>query len=336
MGDPAGIGPDISLTAWQSLAGGNGPCFFVIGDQDVFRKRASLLGGGLRVITIGSTAEAANAFADGLPVLPLDIPSRPVETGIPDPRNALSIVTSIERAVSLVFDGEAAGVVTNPIAKSVLMERGFRHAGHTEFLAELAERHGAGTHTPVMLMASPRLKVVPVTVHIPLREVAAALTRDRLIEVATIVDGSLRRDFGIANPRIAVCGLNPHAGENGVLGGEEIEVISPAIEALRGQGLIISGPHSADTLFHEAARETYDAVLAMYHDQGLIPFKTMSFEDGVNVTLGLPFVRTSPDHGTAFSLAGTGRANPASFIEALRVAANIAHNRSRQPPSAHP
>jgi 4-hydroxythreonine-4-phosphate dehydrogenase len=231
-----------------------------------------------------------------------------------------AIERSIERAVGLVRAGAARAIVTNPISKSVLYGAGFAFPGHTEYLASLAAAGGAPIQ-PVMMLASPDLKVVPVTVHVPLKEVSRLLTRALILSSIEITARDLGRFFGLTRPRLAVSGLNPHAGEDGGLGREEIEIIAPAIEAARAKGLDVTGPHPADTMFHAAARATYDAAICMYHDQALVPFKTLAFEEGVNVTLGLPFVRTSPDHGTAFALAGTGKANPRSLIEALRLAA---------------
>jgi 4-hydroxythreonine-4-phosphate dehydrogenase len=322
MGDPAGIGPDIAILAWMHRHREHIAPFFVIADPALFSDRANLLADSaqVRVEVIDAPEQAHDLFSNALPVLPLRAPLGAVVAGEPASAHAAAVIASIEDAVNLVMAGHASAIVTSPIAKYVLRDAGFAHAGHTEFLAELAARHGALRLTPVMMMASIQLKAVPVTVHIPLNEVPSAITKDRIIMVASITSAWLSRYFGVPNPRLAVCGLNPHAGENGSLGREEIEIIAPAVDALKAQGICASGPHPADTLFHDAARASYDAVLAMYHDQALIPFKTLSFDDGVNVTLGLPFIRTSPDHGTAFSLAGTGRASPTSFIEALRLA----------------
>ncbi len=338
MGDPAGIGPDISVLAWLSRRERDIPVFFVAGDPAVLAHRAKLLTsfGEVKLEAIARPEDAQAVFAEALPVLPHGTPFSQVAAGQPNAAHAPAIIASIEEAVALTAAGRAAAVVTNPIAKYVLLESGFAHAGHTEFLAELAARDGGARPFPVMMMASRRLNAIPVTVHIPLKDVAAAITRDRIMKVAETASRGLSRYFALPQPRLAVCGLNPHAGENGALGREEIDVIAPAIEALNARGILASGPHSADTLFHDAARENYDAVLAMYHDQALIPFKTLSFDDGVNVTLGLPFIRTSPDHGTAFALAGSGRANPASFIEALRVARAMAGSASALAPAAHP
>jgi len=324
MGDPAGIGPDVTLAAWHRRKERTLAPFFVIADPALFEARAALLGMPARIARIERPEDAAAAFDDALPVLPLRAPLGPVRPGKPSSAHAAAIIESIEQAVVLALSGRAAAVVTAPIAKFVLMETGFAHAGHTEFLAELAVRHGYPARQPVMLMASPRLNTVPVTVHIPLKEVFAALTPELIVSTAQTTAEGLKRFFGIARPRLAICGLNPHAGENGALGHEEADIIAPAIETLAARGIAVTGPHPADTLFNDAARETYDAALAMYHDQALIPFKTLAFDDGVNVTLGLPFIRTSPDHGTAFALAGTGRTNPTSFIEALRLARRMA------------
>ncbi len=333
MGDPAGIGPDIAILAWLHRHREHIPAFFVVGDPALFRDRANLFAdaGQVSIAVIDAPEQAQDHFSDALPVLPLRTPLGEVVAGEPANAHAAAVIASIEEAVNLVVARRAAAIITSPIAKYVLREAGFAHAGHTEFLAELAARHGRPGLTPVMMMASSRLRAVPVTVHIPLKDVPFAITKDRIIKTASITSAWLSRYFGVPNPRLAVCGLNPHAGENGSLGREEIEIIAPAVDALKAQGIRASGPHPADTLFHDAARASYDAVLAMYHDQALIPFKTLSFDDGVNVTLGLPFIRTSPDHGTAFSLAGTGRASPTSFIEALRLARLMADAEAKQP-----
>ncbi len=322
MGDPAGIGPDIALSSWLQRDRHDIPSFFVLGDPAVFARRAAALPSPseFRIETIAEPQDARAVFARALPILPLDESLDAVIAGKPSAAHANAIVASIEQAVALTLAGSASALVTAPIAKHVLLQQGFAHAGHTEFLAALARQHGDPGAFPVMLMASKRLMAVPVTVHIALKDVPAALTQDRLVRTAEITSAALTRYFAIDRPRLAICGLNPHAGEEGELGREEIEVIAPALALLQSRGISAFGPLPADTLFHEEARKSYDAVLAMYHDQALIPFKTLSFEDGVNVTLGLPFIRTSPDHGTAFALAGTGLANPASFIEALRLA----------------
>jgi 4-hydroxythreonine-4-phosphate dehydrogenase len=331
MGDPAGIGPDIVILSWLLRDVRECPPFFAVGDAALYAKRAAAFSAKseFNAEQIESPEDAHSVFPRALPVLPVQKPLDTVVPGKPDSAHAPAIIASIEQAAALTFPGHASAVVTAPIAKHVLLACGFSHAGHTEFLGELAGRHGFQDSFPVMLMASDRLKVVPVTVHIPLKDVPAALTKERLIRTAAVTDAGLKRYFGIAAPRLAICGLNPHAGEEGELGREEIGIIAPAIAELQACGVQACGPAPADTLFHETARQAYDAVLAMYHDQALIPFKTLAFEDGVNVTLGLPFIRTSPDHGTAFSLAGTGRANPTSFIEALRLAWRMAQANKR-------
>ena len=332
MGDPAGIGPDITILAWLRRKELLLPPFVLLADPAVLSDRTVLLniGDQIPLVEIQSTDQAAGIFEDALPVLPLSQPLGAVIAGSPDAGNAAATIASIERAAALTVAGHAAAIVTNPIAKHVLLESGFAHAGHTEFLAELAARHGAIEPVPVMMMASKRLNAVPVTVHIALKDVPRAISKDRIITVASITSHALARFFGIGEPVLAICGLNPHAGENGAFGREEIEIIAPAIAALNASGIKATGPHSADSLFHDEARAQYDAVLAMYHDQALIPFKTLSFADGVNVTLGLPFIRTSPDHGTAFALAGTGRADPSSFIEALQLAARMSDSAAAQ------
>jgi 4-hydroxythreonine-4-phosphate dehydrogenase len=271
---------------------------------------------------VETTAEAAGIFASALPVLhrPLPVESRP---GHPDPVNAPAVVAAIETAVALVQSGAAAGVVTNPIHKKVLYATGFKFPGHTEFLAALAGRGG----TPVMMLACPALRVVPVTVHMSLRNAIKALSTEMIVRTTTIVETALRWDFGIAGPRLAVAGLNPHAGEGGEMGGEDVEIVAPAVNALRAHGIDAFGPVPPDTLFSARGRAGYDAAICMYHDQALIPLKTLDFDGGVNVTLGLPLVRTSPDHGTALDIAGSGQASEASLVAALGTAAEIAGRR---------
>jgi len=318
MGDPAGIGAEIALAAWAS--GRVVRPFFLIGDP----ARLTPLAERARVplTEIDGPEAAAAVFAHALPVLAQALPA-PALPGRPDPANAPAVVAAIERAVALVRAGAAAAVVTNPINKKALHDgAGFKFPGHTEFLAHLG-----ATPRPVMMLVSPELRVVPVTIHIALAEVPGALTAELIEETARITARALIRDFGIARPRLAVAGLNPHAGEQGAIGREEIEVIAPALERLRGEGLEIVGPLPADTMFHAAARARYDVALTMYHDQGLIPLKALDFARGVNVTLGLPFIRTSPDHGTAYDIAGTGRADPTSLIAALNLAAKMANRR---------
>jgi 4-hydroxythreonine-4-phosphate dehydrogenase len=328
MGDPAGIGPDITLAAWRARKTEALAPFAFVGDAEVLAARARMLGLEVPIKTIAELEHAAGAFETHLPVWPVPCPA-PVVAGQPDARNAPAVIFAIEQAVLAVRSGAARAVVTNPIAKSVLMAHGFPHPGHTEFLGALAAAHfGVPDAQPVMLLASAELKVVPLTVHIPLKDVPRAITTRSIVATVRILNRALSEDFGIAKPRIAVAGLNPHAGEDGRIGDEDAQIIALAIAALRDGGLDVTGPHPADTLFHAAARATYDAVLAMYHDQALIPIKTLAFDTGVNVTLGLPFVRTSPDHGTAFPLAGTGMAHAQSLIEALKVADAISLRRA--------
>jgi 4-hydroxythreonine-4-phosphate dehydrogenase len=320
MGDPAGIGPELALRAW-SLRAEIGAPFFALADPAALQDLAQRLNLAIP-IAIVTPEKATETFDRALPVAPLSV-SAAATPGRPDVAFAAATIESIERAVAYVHAGQASAVVTNPIAKHVLYESGFTFPGHTEFLGQLSERWGRRAQA-VMMLWSRELCVVPVTIHIPLAEAPKALTRDLLCATARIVDEDLRKRFGIARPRLAAAGLNPHAGEGGALGREEIETIIPAIAELRAEGIEISGPYPADTMFHAAARARYDVALTMYHDQGLIPIKTLAFDTGVNVTLGLPFIRTSPDHGTAFDIAGKGLANPSSLVEALRLAARLA------------
>jgi 4-hydroxythreonine-4-phosphate dehydrogenase len=328
LGDPAGIGPDITLLAWQSRRRDRIPPFALLGDPGVLSARADALGIDVPIATVERIELAPAHFARALPVLPVPV-AGPVVPGRPNQAATAAIMESIERAVGLVRAGAARAVVTNPIAKSVLYGAGFPFPGHTEYLASLASGPGKAPH-PVMLLASPALKVVPVTIHVPLKDAPGLLTRELILTTIEIAARDLGRYFGLERPRLAVAGLNPHAGEDGSLGREEIEIIAPSIEAARAKGLDVTGPHPADTLFHAAARAGYDAAICMYHDQALVPFKTLAFEEGVNVTLGLPFLRTSPDHGTAFSIAGTGKANPKSLIEALKLAAAMSASAEAQ------
>ena len=296
--------------------------FFVLGDPAHFERVSHALGLDVPV-RITSAEDAERAFAEALPIVPLQ--ARVIGApGRPSASDAAATIEAIERAVTMVAEGSASAVVTNPIAKEVLYDAGFRHPGHTEFLGELALRHFGQAVHPVMMLWSRQLAVVPATIHIPLAQGPSRLTRELLVETAQIVVKDMRQRFGIAAPRLVFCGLNPHAGEGGSIGREEIETIAPAIAELRRDGLNVSGPFPADTLFHAAARARYNVVIAMYHDQALIPIKTLAFDSAVNVTLGLPFVRTSPDHGTAFDIAGSGRANPASLIAAIKLAARLA------------
>jgi 4-hydroxythreonine-4-phosphate dehydrogenase len=313
LGDPAGIGPEVALRAWHAL--GREVPFVLIADPAHLGPLAAALGVPLR--PIADLADAA-ADGDGLPILPHPLPEAPVP-GRPSSANAPAVVAMIERGTALARSGAALALCTNPINKKALQDgAGFAFPGHTEFLAHLS-----GAARPVMMLAAPALRVVPVTIHIPLAEVPGALTPALLEETLRVVHTAARTDLGLARPRIAVAGLNPHAGEGGAMGREEIEVIAPVLDRLRAEGMALSGPHSADTMFHDAARATYDIAVCMYHDQALIPIKTLDFAGGVNVTLGLDFVRTSPDHGTAYDIAGTGRADPSSLIAALRLARTL-------------
>ncbi len=331
LGDPAGIGAEIIVKAWNAVRAEGRP-FLVIGDAGCLRSAPGGLG--TPVQAIGSPAEADKVFATAIPVLHQPM-SAPVVAGKPSPDHAKSVIGWIETAVGLALTGAVKGIVTAPIAKAPLYAAGFKFPGHTEFLAELtaAESHdGAGG--PVMMLAAPEqpgshggLRVCLATIHTPLSQVAASLTIESLVNAGLVTAQALRRDFGIAQPRLAVAGLNPHAGEDGGIGREEIEIIGPAVRALRDLGVEATGPSPADTLFHPEARRRYDAVLCMYHDQGLIPLKMLDFWGGVNVTLGLPIVRTSPDHGTGFDIAGRGLARADSFINALKMAARIADRR---------
>lgn len=327
MGDPAGIGPEITLKAFLRRADRGVPSFVVYGCPATLATRAQRLGIEVGITEVASPGEAAARFSDRLPVVPMPV-AREARPGQPAPENGMATISAIEQATRAVVVGEAAALVTNPIAKSVLYAAGFIHPGHTEFLAALAEALVPGRrHHPVMMLASDVLRVVPVTIHIPLSEVPKSLTRPLLYETIRTTWRSIKTDFGIAAPRVSVAGLNPHAGEGGSIGREDVDLIAPAVEELRREGLTVAGPFSADTLFHAAARKTYDAAVCMYHDQALIPIKTLSFDTGVNVTLGLPFVRTSPDHGTAFDIAAQGVASAESLICALRMAAEMSDRR---------
>lgn len=327
MGDPAGIGLDIALLAWRDRADSGVPPFVLYGCPQAVALRARTLGISVMLQEVASPVDATPHFAMALPVHPVPVPGD-VAAGQPSATSALATISAIQAATSAVLRGEAAALVTNPIAKSVLYDAGFTYPGHTEYLAALAAHHNPGcTYHPVMMLASNMLRVVPLTIHVPLASVPGAITRHLIFETVRTTYDALTRDFGIEHPRIAVCGLNPHAGEGGSIGREDVDIIAPAIAELRAEGLTVTGPHSADTLFHAAARKTYDAAVCMYHDQALIPIKTLAFDRGVNVTLGLPFVRTSPDHGTAFAIAGTGRASPDSFIAACKLAHEFSSRR---------
>ena len=324
LGDPAGIGPEIVFKAWSALRH-SGPSFVVVGD---LRQVAAGSGGTAGLVRQVSAAEDTNRiFEQAVPVI--DIPLlEPVVAGNPSPRAAKAVIAWIETAVGLALSGAVGGVVTAPIAKESLYGAGFPFPGHTEFLGELTLAHRYdGARGPIMMLAAPGLRVSLVTVHTPLAEVPAALSVEKIVNAGLVTAQALRRDFGIDRPRLAVAGLNPHAGENGTIGREEVQIVGPAVRALRDLGVEATGPSPADSLFHEAARAKYDAVLCLYHDQALIPVKMLDFWGGVNITLGLPIVRTSPDHGTAFDIAGRGLARADSMIAAIRMAKEIADRR---------
>lgn len=322
LGDPGGVGPEIVGKAWLALRGERRSAFMVVGD-------ASLLAAhDLPVARIDSAYEAARVYAGALPVMDRPCPVE-VKPGYPDPALAGAITGWIEQAVTLTLGGETAGVVTCPIAKAPLYQAGFRFPGHTEFIAELtAAAPFEGERGPVMMLTARDLRACLVTIHVPLNEVPELVTMDRVLLTARVVHEALIRDFGIPRPRLVLAGLNPHAGEGGAIGLEEREVLQPAAEQLRAEGIDITDPRPADTLFHDEARATYDAAVCLYHDQGLIPVKTLDFWGGVNATLGLPIVRTSPDHGVGYDIAGKGVARPDSLIAAIRLAAEMAARRA--------
>ena len=321
QGDPSGIGPEIALKAWRARDAQTAP-WFLLADPAQIARTATALGLDVPIAQV-TPEQAADAFATALPVVLLK--AKVIgEPGRPDPRDAPATLESIERAVMLVRSGQASGLVTNPIAKDVLYKAGFHHPGHTEWLGELAEREWrTGPLRPVMLIWSELLAVVPVTIHLALTRAIAELTTEAIVETAAITAHDYRTRFGIASPRLAIAGLNPHAGENGTMGREDIEIVAPAVAQLQAQGIDAFGPLPPDTMFHAAARARYDVAICMYHDQGLIPAKTLAFDSGVNTTLGLPFIRTSPDHGTAFDIAGKGIANESSLIAAIALAARL-------------
>jgi 4-hydroxythreonine-4-phosphate dehydrogenase len=322
FGEPAGIGPDLTLAVWLRRAELGIPPFYLIGDPDFLGRRATKLGIKVPIAAL-TPATAAAAFPAVLPVVDLGDKAT-AEPGRPDRTSAPAAIASIRRATADVLNGSAAAIVTNPVAKNVLYGSGFAEPGHTEYLAKLAQEAAGRPFHPVMLLWSPELAVVPVTIHLPLREIFKHLSTHLIVETGRIVANDLRRRFGIAHPRLAVAALNPHAGEQGALGNEDRGIVAPAVAQLKSENIDIRGPLPADTMFHEGARAGYDVALCMYHDQALIPIKTLAFDHAVNVTLGLPFVRTSPDHGTAFDIAGSGRADPTSLVAAIRLAARLA------------
>nr|WP_235919082.1 4-hydroxythreonine-4-phosphate dehydrogenase PdxA [Aureimonas psammosilenae] len=333
VGEPAGVGPDIALHAYRDRASLGLPPFFMLADPDMMRARAARLKIDVSIAVIETPSLAAETFGHALPVLPLA--NRHGETpGQLDVANALGTVEAIDRATRLALDGRCAGIVTCPIDKKALYDAGFRHPGHTEYLADLCATITGDTVVPVMLLAGPELSCVPVTIHIPLSQVPKHLTTDLIVETARITVRGLIELLGVPHPRLAVSGLNPHAGERGAIGTEDETVIRPAVERLQAEGIDAFGPLPGDTMFHGQARVGYDVALCMYHDQALIPAKTIAFDETVNVTLGLPIIRTSPDHGTAASLAGTGRARPDSLIAAIRLAARMATAKASSVPVA--
>ncbi len=321
LGDPAGIGPEITVKAWAALKDQTQYSFAVIAPPEAISKA----GGNVQPVT--DLAHVKNLFSHSIPILPIS--GNAAKPGHPSSEHASTITHSIELAVTKVLEGAGAAIVTNPIAKEVLYDSGFNFPGHTEYLGHLtAHIDPPYARGPVMMLAGGGLRVGLATVHLPLKEAAAQLSKDTILKNARVMNGALRCDFGIKAPRLSLAGLNPHAGEGGALGREEIEIINPAAKILRDEGITITDAQSADTLFHTEARAGYDAVLAMYHDQGLIPVKTLDFHGGVNITLGLPIVRTSPDHGTAFNIAGQNIARPDSLIAAIKLAREIADNRA--------
>ena len=331
LGEPAGIGPDITFAAWRRRAELGLSPFYLLADPAFVARRAERIAPDTPVTVVKPEAATA-AFATALPVVDIAVPVT-AEPGRPDQSSAPAALAAIRRAVADVLAGAAAALVTNPVAKNVLYRSGFPEPGHTEYLGKLAEEATGVAAQPVMMLWSPELAVVPVTIHLALKDVTARLSEGLVVETGRIVARDLRQRFGIARPRLAIAGLNPHAGEDGALGDEDLTVVRPAVERLKAEGIDARGPLPADSLFHQAARASYDVALAMYHDQALIPIKTLAFDHAVNVTLGLPFVRTSPDHGTAFDIAGTGRADPASLIAALQLAARLS-SRAQSPPVA--
>jgi 4-hydroxythreonine-4-phosphate dehydrogenase len=322
LGEPAGIGPDLALAVWCRRAELNIPAFYIVADPDFLRRRADRLDLDVPIATVTPSAAAAK-FPTALPVVALDL-AVGAEPGRPDQTSAPAAIASIRRAVADVLAGTAAAIVTSPVAKNVLYDSGFAEPGHTEFLATLVQQATGKSLRPVMMLWSPELAVVPVTIHLPLRQIFEQLSTELIVETGRIVARDLAARFRIARPRLAIAGLNPHAGENSAFGEEDRAIVAPAVARLNAEGIDARGPMPADSLFHERARATYDAALCMYHDQALIPIKTLAFDHAVNVTLGLPFVRTSPDHGTAFDIAGSGLADATSLIAALRLAARLA------------
>jgi 4-hydroxythreonine-4-phosphate dehydrogenase len=322
LGEPAGIGPDLTLAVWRRRSELDVPPFYLVADPDFLKSRTERLGLDVPIATV-TPRTAAAAFGSALPVVAIDV-AVTAAPGRPDRSSAPAAVASIRRATADVMAGSAAAIVTNPVAKNVLYNWGFAEPGHTEFLATLVHEATGKSLRPVMMLWSPELAVVPVTIHLPLKEIFKQLSVELVVDTGRIVARDLARRFGLPHPRLVLAGLNPHAGEAGTLGEEDGAIVAPAVARLVADGIDARGPLPADSLFHAQARASYDVALCMYHDQALIPIKTLAFDHAVNVTLGLPFVRTSPDHGTAFDIAGTGRADPTSLVAALRLAARLA------------
>ena len=323
LGDPAGVGPELIAAAWAMRQAAALPPFVVIGGAGLLAEAGQSRGLDMPIAVVGSAAEAAAIFAQALPVI--GIADRPYRPGQPDQACARLALASLTEATRLATSGQASGIITGPIAKSLLAEVGFDHPGQTEFVAAAC---GIAPADAVMMLAGPSLRTVPITVHNALSAVPGLLTAELIIRRAAITAAALTRDFGIGQPRLAICALNPHAGENGRMGDEEARIIAPAIAALQAQGINATGPHPADALFAPRARATYDVAICMYHDQALVPLKTLDFDSGVNITLGLPIIRTSPDHGTAFAIAGKNIADPGATIAAIRMAGECAARRA--------
>jgi 4-hydroxythreonine-4-phosphate dehydrogenase len=328
MGEPAGIAPDITALAWLALRDHPDLAFFLIGDLNYLDSRIAHLRLEVPVQAIVSPTEAAMVFSHALPVFDVPLAHAPT-TGKPSADTAARVIAFIDQAVAFAMDGSAGAVVTNPIQKETLYAAGFHHEGHTDYLGALSRKAGAEAE-PVMMLCTEDLRTIPVTIHIPLHEVPRKLTSDLIIRQARVAARDLAARFAISSPRLGITGLNPHAGEGGAMGSEEQTIIAPAIASLRSEGLNVEGPLPADTAFHEEARARFDVILCMYHDQALIPVKTLDFHGGVNCTLGLPFVRTSPDHGTGLQLAGSGKAKPTSLIAALGLAGKLARQNRRR------
>lgn len=324
LGEPGGIGPELAIKAWLARADHNLPPFFILSPKTIMDQTIESLGLRVKTKVIDEASQTGQLFEDALPVLEIPGNAEDIKPGTASRKTASVVIDSITHAVNLTRSGAASAVVTNPIQKSALYQAGFKHPGHTEFLAELS----GSDAVPVMMLANSKLRVVPMTIHIALSEVPKQLTGQMIKQLVRITAASMQRDFGLKKPRLAIAGLNPHAGEDGSMGDEEIKVMRPAIMALRDEGFDVIGPLPADTMFHAEARANYDVALCPYHDQALIPVKTLDFHGGVNVTLGLPFIRTSPDHGTALDIAGKGIARPDSLIAAIKMATDMARKRA--------